>query len=110
MKPDPTAAKWEEQPLDWARAGGHGDLLRVALAQRLQRQRRRRIVVSGTLVALITAGLAWQGLWLSPPYGARVANSAPMASRAVVTAPESRTLADGSIVELKPGADIVVQF
>ena len=110
MKPEPTAAKWEEQPLEWARTGGHGDLLRAALAHRLRRQRRWRIAGSGALVAVVAAGLAWQSVWLSPRYGAEVANSAAMASRAVVTVPERGTLADGSIVELKPGADIVVQF
>ncbi len=102
MKPDPQAAKWEADPLDWG--AGHADKLRVALDVRQKRQRRRRIATGGGAVVLLLMGV----LWFMP----RVATDAiPVPSgRAIVTAPEKRTLPDGSVVELKPGAELAVSF
>lgn len=106
-KPTPPAApdKWEENPLEWPLASGHGDRLIAALDVRMKRQRRRR------MAAGVAAGLSLACVWFfgaALPHGAK--NSPRTDSRAVVVGPERRNLPDGSIVDLKPGAELVVNF
>lgn len=70
----------------------------------LRRRRRTRILGAGGIAAvvLLAVGLLWG------PRDGR--GSAPAASRVVLLTPEVQTLPDGSVVELKPGAKIAVEF
>ena len=78
-----------------------------AIVQELQRRvrrRRRRMAVAAS-IALIGASAFWQ---LRPPFdGPPVASVRP---GGVLRAPEKRILPDGSIVELKSGTEIAVDF
>src|SRR6185369_392847 len=101
MKPEPAPANWEEQPLDWARTGGHADRLMAALDLRQKAQVRRRIAGTGAALALLVAGFAWYLPSRQTPAAPVVAAASP--SKAVVTVPERRSLPDGTLVELKAG-------
>ena len=95
----------ERTVLDWARDAGEADRLIKDLEVCLRRRRRRRgnvvaaSVVIGVLLAV--AGPLWRMKVDSP------ANSA---ANVAVLRPETRTLSDGSIVELRAGAAIEVDF
>jgi transmembrane sensor len=85
---------------DWAVA----DL--EARARSRQQRRRRRLLWSGASLAAaaVTAVLLWSPARPLPA----VAGSGPIAT--VTPRPDRRVLEDGSIVELKAGADITVTF
>lgn len=101
------AVSWEQTPLEWPRATGHADLLLAALAVREKRRRRcRATAVIGGATALVLAGL----VWLSPGTFSTSPGPAASAGTALVVAPQHQTLPDGSVVELKPGAEIAVNF
>ncbi|MEY4938596.1 MAG: hypothetical protein RIQ93_331 [Verrucomicrobiota bacterium] len=90
---------------------GASDQLMEALDARARRRRRRQVVSSLTgLVALFAAGVVWRtgGGSAAPanPFAARTAQLATV----VLLMPERKTLPDGSVVELKEGAKIVVNF
>ena len=70
------------------------------------RKRRRSRLLAAASAALLMAGAAWLGF---PPQGAQTAP--PVASRRPEPAFEPiRKLPDGSIVEMKTGAEIVVEY
>lgn len=102
------AADWPREPLDWARTAGHGDRLLAALAVRQRRQRRRRRLtgLSVALACLMAGGVLFVDRTPVP--------SAPTAAGTgrspLVVSPERRTLPDGTVVELRPGAEIEVHF
>lgn len=83
--------------------GGAAALSREYAAVRA-RSRRRRVLAGGATVAAALFAAVWWPRPVSLPTPA-----APVAS-AVLLVPELRTLADGSTVELKPGAAIDVAF
>jgi transmembrane sensor len=99
------SVKWEEQPLEWPRAAGQVDLLMAALEVRKKRRRRRRAAAGAA--AVLTGTCLWFFTATRVPVGS--AASAP-GSRSIVVAPERRILADGSVVELRPGAELTVNF
>ena len=73
------------------------------LAGRQRRRRTRLLGAAGAAaVVLLAAGLLW-----SPPAGR---DAAPGESHTVLLTPEIRKLSDGSVVELKTGAEISVEF
>jgi transmembrane sensor len=92
---------------DRARTVGQAGLMENKLrALAVKRRRRRATALAGGLLGLIVAGLFWrEGSKAIFPVKAP-----PSATNAVVVLPEKRTLPDGSIVELKTGADIAVDF
>lgn len=97
-----------EAALRWARAAGSG--ARIAERSRTERRRRRHIrqLCAGSALALVLVA-AGASLWRSAtsvPPGAR--SAAP--SSLVISTPVRQELPDGSIVELKEGARIAVQF
>lgn len=98
------AVKWEEQPLEWPRAAGQVDQLMAALDVRRKRQRRRTVAAAA---AIASAACLW--FFVAHRVSAPVAPFAPD-TRAIVVVPEHRTLPDGSLVELKPGAELAVNF
>lgn len=83
--------------------GGAGAFSREYAAVRA-RSRRRRVLAGGATVAAVL----FAAMWWTRPVTLRVP-AAPVAS-AVLLVPELRTLADGSTVELRPGAAIETDF
>lgn len=98
-------SNWKQQPLEWPRAVGQVDALMAALTARQRRQRRRRVALaSAACVAVLACAMLFSGR--TTPFS----TSPVTASTSVVTAPERRTLPDGSVVELKAGAELTVNF
>ncbi len=109
MKPKPPAAEtpiaWETDALDWSRTAGHADRLLAAVDIRKKRQRRRRRKIGGAAAVVFIGLLCWINVARPDRETALVATGTH-----TVTTPERRMLPDGSTVELKPGAAIVVNF
>lgn len=85
---------------------GSGSGLVWEVRLRVARRRRRRMGAALAAAAVLAvAGVVWRGSL--PPMGRFGASSA---RTAVVLLPETRTLPDGSKVELKPGSDLAVEF
>lgn len=99
-------------PLDWPRHTGRLGQVMDAIAVRKKRRQRRRVsaavAAAAGLAALWVAGL----FWFSPAAGPRgdgaIGWTSPNAP--IVSLPERRMLPDGSIVELKDGSEIAVDF
>ena len=90
----------EESALAWALANGVAEDVVIEVGRRLRRRRQRRVALAGgTLTALLVAGILWQTRPVQPSTVAHPVN-------AVVSMPAKRVLPDGSIVELKDGAQI----
>ena len=101
----PSPAETGLEALSWAvSTGAAGEVVRHAEARRRGRVRRRIAGVAGV------ACLGLVGAWLFPRAPATLATPPVAAPSAVVIAPETRTLADGSIVELRRGAEILVEY
>lgn len=93
--------------LDWARAAHLGPELARAIRAEVRRRRRLRLATIGATLGLMVAlSLAWLR-WDNPAGAAFVAQDPGSTS---VVAPERRTLPDGSVVDLKPGANLRVDF
>jgi transmembrane sensor len=85
-------------------SAGQGHALADEFRARFARQRRRRVAATLSAVScLLMAGFVWRSAF------SERAESAPGAI-AVVVLPEKRTLPDGSLVELKSGAEIAVDY
>ncbi len=89
--------------LDRPRAEGRSSEMTRALAARTARRKARRIKASAlALIALVGVGLFWQ---------TRESDKAKMqTSSAIVVNPQFQHLPDGTVVELKTGAEIAVDF
>ncbi len=88
--------------LERPRHAGRGDEMVRVLASRAKRRRRRRTATAAVaLVALFVTSLTWQ---TSRP------GQASTRATAVLVTPEKRMLPDGGTVELKPGAEIAVDY
>lgn len=98
---------WEETEATWAllnapRETGAADAVWAELAARRRDRRRRRFAVFSALGAAAVLVL-WAGPRLLPER-----SSVPLAAAAA--RPTIRTLADGSKIALRPGAEIAVDF
>jgi transmembrane sensor len=99
-------ATWRR--FDGPAVAGQADELAAALERsRTQRRRQRQAALATTLVAVIALGVVWQRSHFS--------ESAPIIAHArstgaVVVAPEKKLLPDGSVVEVKPGAEFQFDF
>jgi transmembrane sensor len=83
---------------------GQGRMLADEFRARFARQRRRRIATSLTAVSfLFVAALVWRTARFGMVEGAPVAN-------AIVKVPETRTLLDGTVVELNSGAEVAIDY
>ena len=91
------------RPLDWARAAGAEDLVEREMRAQVRRRRRRTVVTGAAALAVLVAGFLWQIRPVVPPV---VLPTVP----AFVTAPVRQVLPDGSVVDLKSGADIAVDY
>lgn len=106
------AQAWERHERAWRmfdrpRSAGRVEIMMNELgALGARRRRRRYAAVAGGLLVLVIAVIVGRErqLAVSP------VDSALSTSSAVVVVPEKRTLSDGSIVELKRGAEIAVNF
>ncbi|MBI5380600.1 MAG: FecR domain-containing protein [Opitutae bacterium] len=103
--PGSSSAETQRTTLDWAREIGAGDRVIRDLEVYLRRRRQRR-VIAATSVAMLLAVVV--GVWWLPRQQAVPERMAT--AHALVLKPETRTLPDGSIVELKAGATIVTDF
>lgn len=106
-------ARWETQPLEWPRAAGQVDQLTAAVRQRERQQRRRRAlgVVGGALALVVAIGV--YRVHVSPAasgVGTVAGGAATASNRGIVRIPEKRVLPDGTIAELKSGAELAVEF
>ena len=107
-KPQPEPSGNGDSVLDWARATGEGDRVVADLNRYLRRRRARRFGAAALAgLALAVGGIFWQTG--RAPAAAPLPAPAPVPLLAVTT-PQIRTLADGSVVELKAGAEIEVHF
>lgn len=89
--------------LDQPRTRGRGYEMATALAHRASRRRRRRTGLSALAAAVVlVAGVLWQ----TPT----PAEGPSPTSTALVLAPRLQHLPDGSVVELKSGAEIAVDY
>jgi transmembrane sensor len=100
---------WDK--LDLPFSFGAADALMRELDIRARRRRRRVISAVAGAALLVAAGLSWRLAIPRSGIGPAVA-TVPGASAVdtVLLLPERRTLPDGSVVELKRGAEIAVAF
>lgn len=96
----------EQTPLDWPRHTGRLDQVMAAIAVRKKRRRRHRMQAVAAGAVLIAAGLGWM---FGPP-GSRAHSERTAQTHPVVSLPERRMLPDGSIVDLKDGSEIAIDF
>ena len=89
-------------PLDWAQRAGQAEAVTREIEGFVRRQRRRRLGVATACLAVILAGgFTWRQ-WSVKDVGAAVST--------VVSLPPTQMLPDGSQMELKPGAEVTVEF
>ena len=98
-------------PMDWAiEAKAVDEIWQQTQLKVRRRQRRRRQVAAGSLVvALVAAGILWRG-WRDGHQPSGAAHETMAATRSAVLMPEQRLLADGSKIDLKPGATLRVAY
>ncbi|MSU49404.1 MAG: DUF4880 domain-containing protein [Opitutus sp.] len=92
--------------LDRPLTTGAADAVLGELAHRARQRRQRRTIALGvaSLVLLVGAGLGWQAMRPSPDV------RSPATVSAVVLLPSLQSLPDGSVAELRDGAEIAVEF
>lgn len=86
------------------RRSGQADLLLQRLTQRAATRRRRRLGGAAALVVLLLATAMFMR------FKPAMQNATAVASQGSVITPETRTLPDASVVELRPGAELTVEF
>lgn len=92
--------------LSWMRRAGAEDELLVEVARQVRRRQRRRLAfLSSALAVLLIVGAVWR-----PGLRTNHEQAFPAAGTTVVSAPERQVLPDGSVVELKDGAQIEVDY
>lgn len=111
MSGDEAGATRTGEALEWLR-GAQAEAEVLAEVERRVRRRKRRARLSGLTAAAALAaigGLAWTQL---EPGGEPVAPPKMVAQlpTATISAPERRSLSDGSVVELKPGTEFTHEF
>ncbi len=88
--------------LDRPLVAGRSSVVLEQLGARARRRRQRRVAaVTGGCLALVAIGMFWR---------TRPMPAMPAVAQVSIVAPATRTLADGSVVQLRPGADISVNF
>jgi transmembrane sensor len=102
----PAPLETGEDALAWAVSAGAAGTLVDNLRVRARQRRRRRVAAGATVgaIALMALTVFWPRAEVVPD------KLAATASSPIVSAPERRVLADGSVVELKPGAEVTVDF
>jgi transmembrane sensor len=96
----------ERTVLDWPRHAGMIDQLLLAIEIRVRRQRHRRAGAAAACVAaVLVIGLVWLGR--RPLPAETVQAPAP---NSLLALPTTQILSDGSVVQLREGAEISVAF
>lgn len=90
------------------RSSETGEGANLAREVRVRVARRRRVRMGAVLA--VASALVVAGLVLRRSLRPTVPFASPIAATAVVLLPETRVLPDGSTVELKPGADLALEF
>jgi transmembrane sensor len=101
-------AAWQAVESSWlafdsARDGGAGDAMIIELATRARRRQRRQVVTGVAVIGTLGWFLAVSPKTMNQPTAVRVV-------RDLVVRPETRTLEDGSVIELNHGAAVAVHF
>jgi len=91
-------------PLDWARAADAADMVEWEMNACLRRRRGRRFSLTG---ASFLAIMMYAFFWQRPVMDSVMSSET---GRTIVTSPERQILPDGSIVELKAGARVTVDY
>jgi transmembrane sensor len=110
MERDPTTSSSSDpatrvRPLDWPQAAGHVDAVARGIDAFVRRRRRRRSAIVAALGLMLITALSWRAWHNENRSLVPVA-----AATATVSLPARETLPDGSIVELKTGAEIATEF
>ncbi len=101
----PAAGDAERTVLDWPRHSGMIERLLPVIESRVRRRRQRRIgAVAAGLALLLIAAFVWPGRPVP------LANQPAMASAGPLVLPLTQVLSDGSVVQLREGAEIAVAF
>lgn len=91
--------------VDWViETGAERDVL-CELDRRLRLRRRRRMWATAGVLVVAVAGIVWQR-----PDSAKSRHERPVDSSVVLSVPRRESLSDGTVVELKDGAEIEVAF
>jgi transmembrane sensor len=90
-----------DRPTNAGQGRALADEFRARFAGR--HRQRRAIAAVAAVSCLLIAGIAWR-----PPFPEKT--TAAPAGNAVVVLPENRVLPDGTIVELKSGAEIAIDY
>ena len=109
MNNEPSSSHPRNRPLlhgvDWALRAGVADEVMLRTRQRVRRRRQRRTVALGAVAACLLVTV----LWMSPSAKPLSIPRAAPASVAL-SIPARQTLPDGTVVELRDGAEISVTF
>ena len=101
----PAAGDPERTVLDWPRHAGMVDRLLPVIESRVRRRRQRRIgAVAAGLALLLVAAVVW------PSRPGPLADQPAMAAVGPLVLPLTQVLSDGSVVQLREGAEIAVAF
>ncbi len=108
MKPEASDSSSRRlDDLDWAGHANATDEILAGLEYRAKKRRVRRVVLGGALAAALACGAFWQ---LRPSSGMSAEHLAAASNSVTVIQPRSQVLPDGSVVELKDGAEITVNY
>jgi transmembrane sensor len=95
----------ERTVLDWPRHSGTVGRLLPLIESRVRRRRRRRLgAVAAGLALLLVAAVVWPGRPVP------LANQPVAAAAGPLVLPNTQVLSDGSVVQLREGAEIAVAF
>ena len=95
----------ERTVLDWPRHAGLVDRMLPAIEVRVRRQRQRRIgAIAAGLAAVLAIGFVWTGDQDPAIEPVRMAAASPL------VLPATEILSDGSVVQLRDGAEFSVAF
>lgn len=98
----------QKSALDWAHAASLGPELAVQIRLEVRRRHRQRIVGWGTLGILLFTTSLWWGLGGPGPASENLIAST--SNSAAVLQPSQQVLPDGSVVELRVGGAIRVEY
>jgi transmembrane sensor len=90
--------------VDWAVRAGVADEIILGTRQRVRRRRQRRLALAGAVVVCLLLAAVWI------PRDARSPEATLARTSVAVSVPARQTLADGTLVELRDGAEISVAF
>ena len=100
-----TRADAARTEFDWPLHSGTIDDVLTGLETRARKRHRRRGIAAATLGFVLLIGVTWRWQRTFP-----TAAESPPPSRIMVVQPERQTLPDGSIVEIRDGAEIAVDY